>query len=125
MPKRVARKTTDLVEDFRRIALSMRDVIESSHMEHPDFRVGGRIFATLGYPNHSWGVIKLTPEEQREFIQSHPSLFAPVKGAWGERGATTVNLDHVDEDTLRSAIRAAWSNTARKVSAAPPSKKLR
>jgi hypothetical protein len=69
--------------DFREIALSFPEAIESAHMSHPDFRVGGRIFATLGYPDEEWGMIKLTAEEQRKFVQANPDMFRPVKGAWG------------------------------------------
>ena len=71
--------------DFREIALSFPEAVESAHMRHPDFRVGGRIFATLGYPDEEWGTIKSTPEERRKFVQVNPEMFRPVKGAWYRR----------------------------------------
>lgn len=98
--------------DFREIALSFPEAVESSHMSHPDFRVGGRIFATLGYPDEEWGMIKLTPEEQRRFVQANPALFQPVKGAWGGRGNTNVHLPTAKIDKMREALGVAWRNTA-------------
>lgn len=76
-------------------------------MGHPDFRIRGRIFATLGYPDEAWGMVKLTPERQRSFVQSDPDAFVPVKGAWGERGATYVRLSRAREDLVREALIAA------------------
>ena len=75
--------------DFRKLALSFPEAIESAHMRHPDFRVGGKIFATLGYPGKEWAVVKLTPDEQKRFMQRDPRIFQPVKGAWGRRGTQT------------------------------------
>ena len=100
--------------DFRKLALSFPEAIESVHMHHPDFRVRGRIFATLGYPNEDWAVVKLTPDEQKRFIQSDPKVFHPVKGAWGRRGNTNVYLPAAKIDSLREAVAAAWRNTAPK-----------
>ena len=100
--------------DFRRIALSMPEVVESSHMTHPDFRVGGKIFATLDYPDKDHGMVVLPPEEQARLIQSHPKVFAPAKGAWGKRGSTTVRLEAVDQGTLQRALEMAWRNKAPK-----------
>ena len=74
--------------DFRRIALSFPEATESAHMDHPDFRVGGKIFATLDYPGKGWGMVKLPPKQQVFFIEAEPKVFAPAKGAWGLRGAT-------------------------------------
>jgi|SRR5437773_11057822 len=68
--------------DFRKLALSFPEVIESAHMHHPDFRVGGKIFATLGYPDKDWAMVKLTRDKQKEFVQSNPGVFKLVKGAW-------------------------------------------
>jgi hypothetical protein len=96
------------------MALSLPEATESSHMDHPDFRVAGKVFATLGYPDSSWGMVKLTPREQREFVAAEPGAFVPVKGAWGRRGATAVNLRAVRSRTLRDALEAAWVNTAPK-----------
>jgi len=69
-------------DDFRRIALSLPEASESAHMGHPDFPVGGKIFATLGYPNRETGVIILPPDEQERLIRAYPDTFEPVKGAW-------------------------------------------
>jgi YjbR protein len=72
--------------DFRLLALSLPDVEESAHMDHPDFRAGGKIFATLGYPDKSWGMVKLFPDQQKEFVAADPEMFAPVKGGVGQAG---------------------------------------
>lgn len=101
-------------EDFRRMALSFPETTESSHMDHPDFRVCGKIFATLAYPSDGLGMVKLTPEQQQEFVHDHPKIFAPVKGGWGLRGATHVRLKAATKTVLRPALIAAWSNTAPK-----------
>ena len=79
-----------------------------------DFRVGGKIFATLGYPDKSRGMVKLSPEQQHYFSKDYPDVFVPVKGAWGRRGATSVHLKTADKETLEKAIEAAWRNTAPK-----------
>jgi len=83
-------------------------------MGHPDFRVGGKIFATLGYPDNGWGMVKLSPLEQMLFVQAEPDVFQPVKGAWGKQGATVVRLRAVKKSGLRKALVAAWRNTAPK-----------
>jgi hypothetical protein len=101
-------------KDFRQIALSLPETEERSHMNHPDFRVAGKVFATLGYPDKTRGMLKLTPEEQHYFSKDHPDVFIPVKGAWGRRGATSVVLKAAKKDVLRKAIQAAWHNTAPK-----------
>jgi hypothetical protein len=102
-------------EQFRRLALSFPDVVESSHMNHPDFRVrGGKIFATLAYPDKKWGMVKLTPEQQEEFVKAKPEAFVPVKGGWGRSGATSVLLRAAKSGDLRPAIAAAWYNAAPK-----------
>jgi hypothetical protein len=98
---------------FRRIALSMPQATEASHMNHPDFRVGGKIFATLGYPDKRHGMVVLPPNDQAEFLKSHPAVFVPAKGAWGKQGSTSVRLDAVDPPTLRRALKIAWSNRAK------------
>jgi hypothetical protein len=97
--------------DFRRIALGMKDAVEGAHMGHPDFRVNGRIFATLHTGNKT-GMVKLTPDQQRRFVQDHARTFVPESGAWGRDGCTRVLLDSVDEDTLGEAITLAWQNTS-------------
>ena len=79
-------------------------------MAHPDFRVGGKIFATLGYPDENWGMVKLTPEQQGSFVARAPQTFRPCKGAWGERGATNVRLDAAKVTMVQAALDAAWRN---------------
>ena len=83
-------------------------------MDHPDFRVGGKIFATLGHPAVGWGMVKLNPEQQHYFSRDEPEAYVPVKGAWGRRGATSVNLKAAKKKTVVKAIHAAWRNTAPK-----------
>lgn len=97
-------------EDFRRVALSIAGASESAHMGHPDFRIREKIFATLGYPDQSWAMLKLTPEQQRGFVQSEPDAFVPVKGAWGVKGATNVRLSRAKEALVHEALIAASSN---------------
>ena len=100
-------------EQFRRLALSFPEACESSHMGHPDFRVrGGKIFATLAYPDGKWGMVKLTPEQQEEFVGAQPEVFEPVKGGWGRGGATSVRLTSATKAILRPAMAAAWCNAA-------------
>jgi len=100
--------------DFRRIALSFPEAVESAHQDHPDFRVGGKVFATLGYPEEGWGMVKLPPKQQVFFIEAEPDIFQPAKGAWGLRGATIVCLRAANKTSLRRALAAAWRNTAPK-----------
>jgi len=99
-------------DGFRRLALSMPEASEVGHMGHPDFRVGGKIFATLAYPDDKWGVVKLTPEQQEAFVSAEPAVFAPVKGGWGRKGATNVCLRPAKVGSLRVAMAAAWRNVA-------------
>jgi hypothetical protein len=96
------------VDDFRRIALSLEGVEESSHMGSPDFRVGGRIFATLASQRQGYGNLMLTPEQQAAFVGDAPDLFLPVAGGWGRNGATHIRLAPATEDVLAGALRAAW-----------------
>ena len=83
-------------------------------MRHPDFRVAGKIFATLAYPDKSWAMVKLTPEQQDEFVRAEPKVYLPVKGGWGRKGATSVRLREGQRDSVRRALAAAWCNTAPK-----------
>lgn len=92
---------------FRKLALSLPDVVEREHMGHPDFRVGGKIFATLDYPSAGWAAVMLTPEDQGWFMKMQPKAFMPVKGKWGEQGATNVHLRHATVAQARAAISAA------------------
>ena len=100
--------------EFRKLALSFRETVESAHMHHPDFRVGGKIFATLGYPDEDVAVVKLTSDEQTRFVRRDPDVFRPVKGAWGRRGNTNIYLPAAKIDIVREALTAAWRNTAPK-----------
>lgn len=100
-------------DEFREIALSLPESEERSHMNHPDFRVGGKIFATLS-EDLSRGMAKLTPEQQQNFLRMEPESFHPASGAWGDRGATMITLDDANEDAVREALSLAWRNTAPK-----------
>jgi len=100
--------------EFRKLALSLPEVIESAHMHHPDFRVSGKIFATLGYPNKDSGMVKLPRDEQTEFVRINPDVFRPAKGAWGRQGSTIVCLPAATINIAREALTAAWHNTAPK-----------
>jgi hypothetical protein len=99
---------------FRRIALGLPETSESAHMDHPDFRVRGKIFATLGWPDKDSGMVKLTREEQEVLVEAEPAVFFPVKGAWGRQGCTNVRLDAASETILRSALMKAWRRAAPK-----------
>src|SRR5262245_53077617 len=99
---------------FRKLALSFPEVIESAHMRHPDFRVDGKIFATLGYPHDDSAMVKLSSDEQKEFVRTNQGVFTPVKGAWGRQGATNIDLPAARIKIVREAPTAAWRNTAPK-----------
>jgi hypothetical protein len=94
--------------DFRRIALSLEGAEEGSHMGSPDFRVGGRIFATLASQKQGYGNLMLTPEQQAEFVAEQPEVFLPVAGGWGKMGATHIRLAKANKDMLTGALRTAW-----------------
>ena len=94
---------------FRRIALGLPDAVEGAHMGHPDFRVGGRIFATIHDGNRT-GMVKLTPDQQTQFVADFPRAFEPSAGAWGRGGATTVRFAELDEETAGEALTLAWTN---------------
>jgi hypothetical protein len=94
--------------DFRRIALSLEGAEEGSHMGSADFRVGGRIFATLASQREGYGNLMLTPEMQADFVQELPGVFLPISGGWGRMGMTHIRLAPANEDTLAGALRAAW-----------------
>jgi hypothetical protein len=108
------------IEGFRRLALSLPDVVEAQHMGHPDFRVGGRIFATLGSPDPDWGMIQLPPELQEALVEAQPKIFRPVKGAWGLRGATNVCLRAASVAALRPAMALARAHVASKAARKKP-----
>ncbi|MCU1308405.1 MAG: hypothetical protein JWN45_3100 [Acidobacteriaceae bacterium] len=107
--------------DFRRIALSLEGAEESSHMGQPDFRVGGRIFATLASEEQGFGNLMLKPEQQAEFVAELPGVFLPCVGGWGRMGCTHIRLAAANEDLLIGALRAAW--TVRLEKNAAPRKK--
>ncbi len=94
--------------DFRRIALSLPGAEESSHMGSPDFRVGGKIFATLASEKQGYGNVKLTPEQQADFVNERPEVFVPVVGGWGKTGMTHMRLAAANPDLMEGALRAAW-----------------
>ena len=95
-------------KDFRRIALSLEGVEEGSHFGAVDFRVGGKIFATLAHEKQGYGNLMLTPEQQTAFVEELPEVFLPVHGGWGRNGATHVRLAVVSKDVLEGALRTAW-----------------
>ena len=94
--------------DFRRIALSLEGAEEGSHMGSADFRVGGRIFATLASQKQGYGNLMLTPEMQADFVAEQPAIFLPIAGGWGRMGMTHIRLAQSNEDVLAGALRAAW-----------------
>jgi hypothetical protein len=106
---------------FRRIALSLPDAVEGAHMGHADFRLNGRVFATLGWPDKAWAMVKLPPELQDALVRAAPDAFKPAAGAWGRQGSTLVHLATADEPTLKDAIRSAWQ----RVAAAKPKRALK
>jgi hypothetical protein len=95
-------------DDFRRIALSFEGAEESSHMGQPDFRVGGRIFATLASARQGYGNLMLTLEQQAAFVEELPEVFVPIAGGWGRMGMTHIRLAAAKEDVLAGALRTAW-----------------
>jgi hypothetical protein len=96
------------VDDFREIALSLAGAEEGAHMGAADFRVGGRIFATLASQSQGFGNLMLTPEQQAAFVEELPDVFVPVAGGWGRMGATHVRLAKANKDVLTGALKAAW-----------------
>ncbi len=109
--------------DFRRVALSLKDAEESSHMGSPDFRVGGRIFATLASQSQGYGNLMLTPEQQAAFVEELPGVFLPIPGGWGRMGMTHIRLAAASEDVLQGALQTAWKLRVQKN--AKPARKRR
>jgi hypothetical protein len=101
-------------KDFQRIALSLPEAIEGQHFGHADFRMDGKIFATLGLAKEGFGVLLLTPEQQAGMIEDDPKIFSPVPGGWGQKGSTRVLLAKVPRDILEAALRTAWRRKAPK-----------
>lgn len=96
---------------FRALALELPETLESAHMGHADFRVRNRIFATL-LPERGCGMVKLSPDQQREFVEREPGMFEPVPGGWGRRGATQILLRAAKISQVRAALALAWRNVA-------------
>jgi|SRR5579871_652546 len=110
------------VADFRRIALSLEDAEEGSHMGSADFRVGGRIFATLAAKQLGYGNLMLTPEQQAMFVAEAPEVFLPIAGGWGRNGATHIRLSEATHDILEGALRTAWKLRLEKNAKSRPTK---
>jgi hypothetical protein len=94
--------------DFRRLALLLEGAEEGSHMGAADFRVGGRIFATLASQDQGYGNLMLSPAQQVEFVREQPDIFVPIAGGWGRMGATHIRLAASNEDVLAGALHTAW-----------------
>jgi hypothetical protein len=101
-------------DKFRMLALALPGAVESEHMSHPDFRVGGKVFASLGYPDGTWGMVKLTPEQQRAFVEQAPETFKPCNGAWGVRGCTNVHLESAKTQDVKAAVKTSFQNVVDK-----------
>jgi len=97
-------------DTFRDLALAIPGAVEQAHMDHPDFRLHGKIFASLGAPDDGWGMVKLTPAQQASFLKKAPRMFKPCNGAWGRQGCTNVHLESAREAVLQSALAAAAGN---------------
>ncbi|MEO8099469.1 MAG: MmcQ/YjbR family DNA-binding protein [Acidobacteriota bacterium] len=110
-------------DDFGKIALGLPGAEQRAHMGHPDFRAAGKIFAGLGSPDKGSGVVKLTPEQQAEFMRAEPEAFAPAAGAWGRSGWTVVQLQAAAQEIAGEALTAAWRNVASKTAGKPAAKK--
>ena len=97
-------------EQFRRLAVNSPGAEEHEHHHHPDFRVGGKIFATMGFPDEARAMVKLTPEQQAEFVHDYPQVFSPCTGKWGERGATSIDLRKARKPVIQRALEAGRQN---------------
>ena len=101
-------------DEFRGMALGLPETSEGTHMDHPDFRVRGKIFATLTFPDEEWGMVKLTPDQQASLLRAEPEVYKPASGAWGRQGCTHLRLRAASRSSVRQALIAAWRNTAPK-----------
>jgi hypothetical protein len=99
-------------DEFRAAALAFPGAEEGAHMGHADFRVGGKIFATIGSPGPGWAMASLMPEQQQDFIHLAPDAFEPAAGAWGRGGSTLIRLERVPRDLMEAALAAAWRKRA-------------
>ena len=106
-------------DEFRKIALETPKAVEGSHMNHPDFHISGKIFASLGVPDKNWGMVKLTPEQQRDFTENAPEIFTPCSGAWGRQGATNIYLPAAKATIVRAALDAAANSVISKKKKTP------
>jgi hypothetical protein len=104
------------VELFRRLALQLTGAVESSHMNHPDFRLNNQIFATLSGEKKGYGVLKLTLDQQAAFVTDQPHIFSPVQGGWGRMGMTYIHLNEADESIMADALKTAYQNLQAKQS---------
>tara|TARA_R110002111_G_scaffold185031_3_gene250900 strand:- start:23165 stop:23527 length:363 start_codon:yes stop_codon:yes gene_type:complete len=102
------------IADFRKLALSYQGAIESSHMNHPDFRAGNKIFASLGQPDEAWAMVKLTPEQQSAMVQSDSEVFKPCNGVWGQRGYTNIYLLSAKKAIVKIVLQMAFENVSSK-----------
>jgi hypothetical protein len=101
-------------DEFRKLALRLPETVEQQHQDHPDFRVGGKVFATLGWPDTAWGMVKLPIAEQKTRVATQPEIFEPAPGAWGQRGSTKIRLAAAEIDLIEQILRIAWGNVAPK-----------
>ena len=97
-------------QQFRKFALSFPDAVEAEHMRHPDFRIGGKIFASLGAPSNEWCMVKLTQDQQKAFLEANAESFQPCNGAWGRQGCTNIKLSVANTLAVRSAVTLAVEN---------------
>ena len=107
------------IDEFRKMALEIPAAVERSHINHPDFRLAGKIFASLGVPSKDWGMVKLTREQQRAFIEKGPKVFKPCSGEWGRQGYTNVYLPAARTSIVRAALNAAVKNVGSKKKKTP------
>jgi hypothetical protein len=101
---------------FAKLALAHEGVTQGAHGGHPDFRAGGKVFASLGFKGPDSATVKLTPEQQEMLVAAEPAIFSAVTGRWGQRGYTMIHLPAADATTMKSALAMAWKN----VTAASP-----
>jgi hypothetical protein len=111
------------IDLFRRLALDLPEAVESSHMNHPDFRLNNQIFATLSGEKKGYGVLKLTLDQQFSFVTDQPHIFSPVQGGWGRMGMTYIHLDQADESIMAGALKTAYHNLQEKQSQKKSQKK--
>lgn len=99
-------------DEFRQIVLNVPGAVEKAHMNHPDFRLYDKVFASLGAPDEGWGMVKLTPAQQGAFLKQAPKMFKPCNGAWGRAGCTNVRLEAATATVIRTAVSEAARNMA-------------